>query len=86
MLATIRNRRGVISEVEPFSEPGSGSLLSLVTIERSDQDGSVEEFLLWERERSPVVLEPNALPRVAAELPMRQDEFWHFSGQHAGVR
>lgn len=75
MLATVRNRRGVISAVEPFSDSATSSLLHLVTIEFSDADGDMEESLLWERERSPVVLEPNALPFVDREPPMRQDEF-----------
>jgi superfamily II DNA or RNA helicase len=75
MLATVRNRRGVISAVESYSEPGSSSLLHLVTIEFSDADGDAEESLLWERERSPLVLEPNALPRVDVESPMPMDEF-----------
>lgn len=30
---------------------------------------------MWERERQPVVLEPNALPRVDADAPMRMHEF-----------
>src|SRR5690606_31273661 len=75
MLATVRNRRGVISAVEPFSDSKSSALLHLVTIEFSDADGDAEESLLWERERSPVVLEPNALPRLDREAPMQQDEF-----------
>ena len=64
MLATVRNRRGVISAVEPFAAAKSSELLHLVTIEFSDSDGDAEETLLWERERQPVVLEPNALPRA----------------------
>jgi superfamily II DNA or RNA helicase len=75
MLATIRNRRGVISAVEPFAGPNSSRLLHLVTIEFSDADGDAEESLLWERERAPVVLEPNALPRVDAEAPMAMPDF-----------
>lgn len=75
MLATVRNRRGVISSVEPFSDSKTSALLHLVTIEFSDADGDVEESLLWERERGPVVLEPNALPKVDREAPMQQDEF-----------
>lgn len=75
MLATVRNRRGVISAVEPFAEPASSRLLHLVTIEFSDADGDAEESLLWERERAPVVLEPNALPRIDAEPPMAMPEF-----------
>lgn len=75
MLATVRNRRGVVSAVEPFSDSRTSSLLHLVTIEFSDADGDAEESLLWERERSPVVLEPNALPRIDRELPMKHEEF-----------
>lgn len=75
MLATVRNRRGVISAVEPFAASKTSELLHLVTIEFSDADGEPEESLLWERERQPVVLEPNALPRVDADPPMRMHEF-----------
>ncbi|MAC33237.1 MAG: DNA helicase [Haliea sp.] len=75
MLATVRNRRGVISAVEPFNDARTSSQLHLVTIEFSDADGDAEESLLWERERGPVVLEPNALPRVDDHAPMRMDEF-----------
>lgn len=75
MLATVRNRRGVISSVEPFSDSKTSALLHLVTIEFSDADGDAEESLLWERERGPVVLEPNALPRIDREPPMKHDEF-----------
>ncbi len=75
MLATVRNRRGVIAAVEPFEDPATSSQLHLVTVEFSDADGDTEESLLWERERAPVVLEPNALPRVDVEPPMQMSEF-----------
>lgn len=75
MLATVRNRRGVISAVEPFAASKTSELLHLVTIEFSDADGEPEETVLWERERQPVVLEPNALPRVDVEAPMKMAEF-----------
>lgn len=75
MLATVRNRRGVISAVEPYAASRTSQLLHLVTIEFSDADGEPEETLLWERERQPVVLEPNALPRVDVDAPMRMHEF-----------
>jgi len=75
MLATVRNRRGVISAVEPFAASKTSELLHLVTIEFSDSDGEAEETLLWERERQPVVLEPNALPRIDVDAPMRMHEF-----------
>lgn len=77
MLATVRNRRGVISAVEPFGDGNTSSLLHLVTIEFSDADGDAEESLLWERERSPVVLEPNAVPRIDIEPPMLMDAPLH---------
>ena len=75
MLATVRNRRGVISAVESISEGKSSALLHLVTVDFSDAEGDAQESLLWERERSPVVLEPNALPRVDVDPPMAMDEF-----------
>jgi len=75
MLATVRNRRGVISAVEPFAAAQNAQVLHMVTIEFSDSDGDAEETLLWERERQPVVLEPNALPRVDVDAPMRMREF-----------
>jgi hypothetical protein len=49
MLATVRNRRGIISAVEPFAASKTSELLHLVTIEFSDSDGEAEETLLWER-------------------------------------
>lgn len=75
MLATVRNRRGVISRVEAHADAKNSELLHLVTIEFNDSDGDPEETLLWERERLPVVLEPNALPRVDVDAPMRMVEF-----------
>jgi len=75
MLATVRNRRGVITTVEQFADGKTSELIHLVTIEFSDSDGEPEETLLWERERLPVVLEPNALPRIDVDLPMPMREF-----------
>ena len=75
MLATVRNRRGVVSAVEPYGDAKTSELLHLVTIEFNDSDGESEETLLWERERLPVILEPNALPRVDADAPMHMSEF-----------
>ena len=75
MLATVRNRRGVISAVEAFDEPGSGALLHLVTVEFTEFDGEQEETLLWEREAEPGILEPTALPRPDNDAPMPIQEF-----------
>ena len=76
MLATVRNRRGVISAVEPYEEQGSSKLLHLVTVEFTEYDGEPEETLLWERECQPVVLEPNALPRIVEEAPMQPQDLY----------
>jgi hypothetical protein len=67
MLATIRNRRGIISSVDGFSSDSTGGQLHLVTIEYTDADGVSEDTVLWEREHGRDLLEPNALPRVEAD-------------------
>ena len=48
MLATIRNRRGLIATVEPFPSQ-DGGLLHLVRVEYTDSDGVAEDTVLWER-------------------------------------
>ena len=70
MLATVRNRRGVVSSVEPFAGRSS-ELLHLVTIEFSDADGDAEETLLWEREQQPVLLGVPlfSVPKVTVRIP-----------------
>jgi hypothetical protein len=45
MLATIRNRRGLVAAVEPFdSQEGR---LHLVRVEYTDSDGVAEDTVLW---------------------------------------
>lgn len=75
MLATIRNRRGMISSVDAFSSDSTGGQLHLVTIEYTDADGVSEDTVLWEREYGRDLLEPNALPRVDADPAMEPREF-----------
>src|ERR1017187_1400586 len=73
MLATIRNRRGLIATVEPFdSQEGR---LHLVRVEYTDADGVSEDTVLWEREHGRDLLEPNALPRVDTDPAMEPREF-----------
>ena len=73
MLATIRNRRGLIATVEPFdSQEGR---LHLVRVEYTDSDGVAEDTVLWEREHGRDLLEPNALPQVQNEASMEPREF-----------
>ena len=63
MLATVRNRRGVVAAVEPFD--GETGRLHLVHLEYTDDHAPAEERLLWELEPSRDLLPPNALPDPA---------------------
>ncbi len=72
MLATVRNRRGVVSAVEPF-ESDDGRL-HLVHVEYQDAHGPAEERLLWELEPKRDLLEPTALPDTHAP-PMPPEDF-----------
>ncbi|PSH04632.1 MAG: DNA helicase [Acidobacteria bacterium] len=73
MLATIRNRRGLIAAVEPFDS--NEGRLHLVRVEYTDTDGVTEDTVLWEREHGRDLLEPNALPPVQSEASMAPREF-----------
>ena len=74
MLATVRNRRGVVAAVEPFD--GETGRLHLVHLEYTDDHAPAEERLLWELEPSRHLLEPNALPDPAHRGgPMSADDF-----------
>lgn len=74
MLATVRNRRGLLTKVEPF-DAGAEGRLHLVEIEYTDPDGVEGEQLLWEREQSRQLLEPHALPNVEGEARMAPPDF-----------
>ncbi len=72
MLATVRNRRGVVSGVRPFDGPGGR--LHLVDIEYNDGEAPLEESLIWEREPAGRLLQATALPDVASSRPMDGEE------------
>ncbi len=72
LVATVRNRRGIISEVSPFS--GDAGELHLVHIEYKDDHAPADERLIWELEPCAHVVEPNELPRVQAD-PMPAADF-----------
>lgn len=74
MLATVRNRRGIVSAVDAVGG-ATGDQLHLATIAYSDPDGPAEEFLVWEREVGASLLEPTALPDVAGTGPMPPEMF-----------
>ena len=77
MLATVRNRRGVVAAVaavEPFD--GETGRLHLVHLEYTDDHAPAEERLLWELEPGRHLLPPNALPDPAhAGGPMPAHDF-----------
>ncbi len=74
MLATLRNRRGLIASVEPFDAESEGRL-HLVRVEYTDSDGVSEDTVIWEREEGKKLLEPHALPRVSETPPMLPSDF-----------
>lgn len=73
MFATVRNRRGVTTGVEPFDGP-SGRL-HLVHVDYKDDQFPRDEKLVWELEPEGRLLEPTALPNVTAGDPMPADDF-----------
>lgn len=73
MLATVRNRLGIISAVEPFD--GSDGRLHLVTVEYTDAESPAEDQLIWEREPFAKLLEATALPDPTRDAPMVPEEF-----------
>ena len=73
MLATVRNRRGIIAAVEPFD--GETGRLHLVHLEYQDDAAPSRERLLWELEPSRELDEPLALPQPDGDNAMRSREF-----------
>ena len=75
MLATVRNRRGIVAAVEPFAAGPDGQL-HLTTVEYLDADGqALEDSLVWEREPGARLLEPSTPPDVLGAGPMVPHEF-----------
>jgi hypothetical protein len=74
LLATVRNRRGLITAVEPY-DGGTEGRVHLVTVEYLDADGSGEDTLIWEREAQAELLEPTTLPDVVGTDPMDPEQF-----------
>jgi len=68
MVATVRNRRGVITQVAPF--PGKAQTLHLVTVDYADLELPTSESLLWEREAGATLSPPKALPDVESRPAM----------------
>jgi hypothetical protein len=73
MLATVRNRRGIVAAVEPFD--GDRGRLHLVHLEYKDDQLPADERLLWELEPRKALLEPTALPEAARTDPMPAEDY-----------
>ncbi len=73
MLATVRNRSGIVAAVEPFD--GETGRLHLVHVEYKDSRSPVEERLLWELEPGCTLLEPTALPDAGNTDAMSPGDF-----------
>ena len=73
MLATVRNRRGAVTAVDPFD--GESGRLHLVHLDYQDGGSPSAERLLWELEPRKALLEPTALPDPYAADPMPVADF-----------
>ena len=73
MLATVRNRRGIVSAVDPFD--GETGRLHLVYLEYQDGASPSGERVLWELEPQATALEPTALPAPYGSDPMPAADF-----------
>lgn len=73
MFATVRNRRGVITGVEPCD--GDSGRLHLVYVDYKDEQAPTHESLIWEIEPHRSLWEPTALPRTSSTAPMPLADF-----------
>lgn len=73
MFATVRNRRGVISAVEPFD--GDEGRLHLVHLDYKDDQYPHQEQLLWEKESCVRLLEPTELPNFVCSGSMPPEDY-----------
>ncbi len=73
MFATVRNRRGLTTGVEPFDGPNGR--LHLVNIDYKDDLLPRSEKLIWELEPVSRLLEPTALPNVGTDDPMPGEDY-----------
>ena len=71
MMATLRNRRALITRVRPYGSP----VLHAVDVEYTDVEGKSQDTVIWEREVGATLVEPGTLPDVMDKAPMALDEF-----------
>lgn len=72
MLAIVRNRRAIVSEVRPFA--GENGMLHLVTLDYKDDGAPLQEELIWECEPRRELLRAHAIPQ-ASDPMMDQNDF-----------
>ena len=72
MLAIVRKRRAIISNVTPFD--GINGVVHLVRLQYKDEANPTSEELVWELEPAKQLLQPNALPQ-ANDNPMPFEDF-----------
>jgi SNF2 family DNA or RNA helicase len=73
MFATVRNRRGITTGIEPYDGPTGR--LHLVHVEYKDDQLPRKEKLIWELEPASRLLEPTALPNVGKSDPMPAQDY-----------
>lgn len=73
-MAVVRNRRAMITGVQPFDADEHGRY-HLVELEYTDGLGAETDQVLWEVELGTEVLEPATLPRVHDTSPMEPREY-----------
>ena len=73
MLATVRNRQGIVAAVDPFDGPTGR--LHLVHLEYQDGASPSDERILWEIEPQATALSPTALPDSFGSDPMPAADF-----------
>lgn len=73
MLARVRNRRAIVTAVDPYDSPNGR--FHMVNLDYIDADGVPSDTLLWEREINATLLEPNALPQISRTQPMVTGDF-----------
>lgn len=74
MLAVVRNRRALITAVEPF-DAGPRGRFHLASLEYTEADGPLEDRLVWEREPGASLLEPTALPDPVRDAAMPAEQY-----------
>ncbi len=74
MMAVVRNRRAMITGVQPFSAGAQGSY-HLVEVDYTDGQGAESDQLIWEVEPATRLVEPTTPPLVESTNPMELREF-----------